>query len=430
MNKKINIGIVGLGQIGIYLYKELNLKKKDIEKKTGKIIKIVAISAKNKNKKRRFPISKKIFYKDPLLIFKKEKIDILFECIGLSDGISKKVVEAALKNRIHVITPNKALISKHGDNLSKLAEKNRVNLEFEAAVAGGIPILRTIKEGLATNRINKVYGILNGTTNFILSSMDFDKLDFDFALKKAQKLGYAERNPKADLAGFDVADKLRILSALCFNSTINYKNIYIEGINNIDQKDVQYSNQLGFKIKLLGLAEKNNNTIVQKVFPALVKNNSSTAKINGVLNNVVLEGKPIGSIEMIGEGAGPKATVSAISSDIISIMKGSIKLPLNTSIEEKNKYKFRDMLNESYESYLRFDLNVKNTGLVQNIIRKIKKSGIFIQKYKKINFNSNKFFSLIIITKKTKDPYLRRIVKSFKNKKIYKCVKFIRIQKV
>ena len=426
MNRKFNIAIIGLGNIGSYLYTFLKQKRKILSKNSRVDLNISHIC----DKKRKFKVSKNKWLINYLDAPKIKEIDLIVELIGGAEGAAKKLVFSALKNKKHVVTANKALIAKYGNQLAKIAEKNKVNLEYEAAVCGGIPVIRGIKDGLITNQINKVYGIFNGTTNFILSSMDFDKLDFDFALKKAQKLGYAERNPKADLAGFDVADKLRILSALCFNSTINYKNIYIEGINNIDQKDVQYSNQLGFKIKLLGLAEKNNNTIVQKVFPALVKNNSSTAKINGVLNNVVLEGKPIGSIEMIGEGAGPKATVSAISSDIISIMKGSIKLPLNTSIEEKNKYKFRDMLNESYESYLRFDLNVKYTGLVQNIIRKIKKSGIFIQKYKKINFNSNKFFSLIIITKKTKDPYLRRIVKSFKNKKIYKCVKFIRIQKV
>ena len=426
MNRKFNIAIIGLGNIGSYLYTFLKQKRKILSKYSRVDLNISHIC----DKKRKFKVSKNKWLINYLDAPKIKEIDLIVELIGGAEGAAKKLVFSALKNKKHVVTANKALIAKYGNQLAKIAEKNKVNLEYEAAVCGGIPVIRGIKDGLITNQINKVYGIFNGTTNFILSSMDFDKLDFDFALKKAQKLGYAERNPKADLAGFDVADKLRILSALCFNSTINYKNIYIEGINNIDQKDVQYSNQLGFKIKLLGLAEKNNNTIVQKVFPALVKNNSSTAKINGVLNNVVLEGKPIGSIEMIGEGAGPKATVSAISSDIISTMKGSIKLPLNTSIEEKNKYKFRDMLNESYESYLRFDLNVKNTGLVQNIIRKIKKSGIFIQKYKKINFNSNKFFSLIIITKKTKDPYLRRIIKSFKNKKIYKCVKFIRIQKV
>ena len=171
MKKNIDIAIVGLGQVGIYLYNELNSKKKEIEIKTGKKINIIAISAKNKNKKRRFNIDKKIFYSDPMKIFKEKKIDVLFESIGLSDGISKKIVETSLKNKINVITPNKALIAKHGDYLAKLAEKNNVNLEFEASVAGGIPILRTIKEGLATNKIKKVYGILNGTTNYILTEM-------------------------------------------------------------------------------------------------------------------------------------------------------------------------------------------------------------------------------------------------------------------
>ena len=186
MIQNFNIAVVGLGQVGIYLLNELITKKKDIEIKTGKKINIVAISAKNINKKRRFKINKKIFYKNPLNIFKKKKIDILFEVIGLSDGISKKIVETALKNKIHVITPNKALIAKHGDYLSKLAEFNKVNLEFEASVAGGIPILRTIKEGLATNKISKIYGILNGTCNYILSEMTSSKDSFQNILNKAQ----------------------------------------------------------------------------------------------------------------------------------------------------------------------------------------------------------------------------------------------------
>ena len=222
MKNLINIAVVGLGQVGIYLLNELNTKKKDIEIKTGKKINIVAISAKSKNKKRRFKINKKIFYKNPLEIFKHKKVDILFEAIGLSDGISKKVVETALKKKIHVITPNKALISKHGNNLTKLAEKNKVNLEFEASVAGGIPILRSIKEGLVTNKISKVYGILNGTSNYILSEMENSSENFSDVLKKAQTLGYAEPgNPKLDLNGFDAFAKVRILSALAFNNFFN-----------------------------------------------------------------------------------------------------------------------------------------------------------------------------------------------------------------
>jgi len=227
MNKFINIAIVGLGQIGIYLYNELNIKKKEIEVKSGKKIKIVAISAKNKNKKRNFNIDKKIFYSNPLTIFKSKKVDILFESIGQSDGISKKIVETALRNKVNVITPNKALIAKHGDYLAKLAEKNNVNLEFEASVAGGIPILRTIKEGLATNKINKIYGILNGTTNYILTEMEKTGENFDKVLKKAQLLGYAEPgNPKLDLNGFDAFAKVRILSSLAFNSKQNKQDLW------------------------------------------------------------------------------------------------------------------------------------------------------------------------------------------------------------
>ena len=188
MNKSINIAVVGLGQVGSYLLNELNTKKKDIELKTGKKINVVAISARNINKKRQFKINKKIFFKNPLDIFSKTKIDILFEAIGLSDGISKKVVETALKKKIHVITPNKALISKHGNELAKIAELNNVNLEFEASVAGGIPILRSIKEGLATNKISKVYGILNGTSNYILSEMENSNQSFSDVLKKHKNL--------------------------------------------------------------------------------------------------------------------------------------------------------------------------------------------------------------------------------------------------
>ena len=247
MTKKLNIAIVGLGQIGNYLYNELNTKKKDILKKTGKIISVSAISAKNINKKRKYKINKKIFYKDPFKIFKNNKIDILIEAIGQSDGISKKIVEFALKNKIHVVTPNKALISKHGNDLSKLAEKNKVNLEFEASLGGGIPVLRTIKEGLATNKISKVYGILNGTCNYILSEMEETKSGFSTVLKKAQLLGYAEPgNPKLDLNGYDALAKVKILSALAFNNKVSNSKCLMEGIENIEYKDLEIANQLNY----------------------------------------------------------------------------------------------------------------------------------------------------------------------------------------
>ena len=249
MKKKVNIAVVGLGQIGIYLLNELNTKKKDTELKTGKKINVIAVSAKNPNKKRKFKINKKIFYKNPLDIIKKLNVDILFESIGKSDGISKKIVENSLKNKIHVITPNKALISKHGDYLSKLAEANKVNFEFEASVCGGIPILRTIKEGLATNKISKIYGILNGTSNYILSEMEISKDNLQNVLKKAQKLGYAEPgNAKLDLDGSDALSKVKILSSLGYNMKISRSKCLKEGIQNIESEDIDISNKLNFII--------------------------------------------------------------------------------------------------------------------------------------------------------------------------------------
>ena len=312
MKKKINLAIVGLGQIGIYLYNELNLKKKEIETKTGKSIAIVAISARNINKKRRFKINKKNFYKNPLKIIKEKKIDILFECIGSSDGISKKIVEKAIKNKIHVITPNKALISKHGDYLSNLAEKNKVNLEFEASVGGGIPILRTIKEGLATNVITKVYGILNGTCNYILSEMETTKDTFQNVLKKAQKLGYAEPgNPKLDLNGNDALAKVKILSSLSFNKKISNSKCLMEGIESIESKDFDMAGQLNLRIKLLGITEIVNNKLFERVHPCMVKKDTYIGNISGVMNAVILEGKPVGESVLQGEGAGPGPTSSA-----------------------------------------------------------------------------------------------------------------------
>ena len=332
----LNIAVVGLGQVGNYLLNELNTKKKEIELITGKRINVVAVSAKNIKKKRKFKVNKNIFFKNPLDIFKLNKVDILFEAIGMSDGISKKVVETALRNKIHVITPNKALISKHGDYLAKLAEDNNVNLEFEASVAGGIPILRTIKEGLATNKITKVYGILNGTSNYILSEMRNSKDSFANVLKKAQKLGYAEPgNPKLDLNGFDAFAKVRILSALAFNTKISKYKCLMEGIEKIELKDIEIASQLNLRIKLLGISEIINGCLFETVHPCLVSKNSYIGNVSGVMNAVILEGKPVGESILQGEGAGPGPTSSSLLSDLLSILKGDIKKPfgiLTTSV--------------------------------------------------------------------------------------------------
>ena len=415
MKKNVNIAVVGLGQIGNYLLNELNIKKKDIELKTGKKIKVVAISAKNPNKKRKFKINKKIFYKNPLSLIRNNNIDILFEAIGNSDGISKKVVELALKNKIHVITPNKALIAKHGDYLSKIAEDKKVNLEFEASVAGGIPILRTIKEGLATNKITKVYGILNGTCNYILTEMENSKDTFANVLKKAQHLGYAEPgNPKLDLNGYDAFAKVRILSSLSFNKKISNKKCLMEGIENIDYKDIDIANQLNFRIKLLGITELINNQLFERVHPCLVKKDSYIGNVNGVMNAVIVNGNPIGESILQGEGAGPGATSSALMSDFLSILRGNIKYPFGLPQKKRKIPRFYNVDSYSNSLYLRLEVKDK-PGVLSQITRQLAKRKISVDRLIQIPNHKKKTASVVIITHKANEYNAQKFIKSIKS---------------
>jgi homoserine dehydrogenase len=428
MKKDINIAVIGLGQVGIYLLNELNIKKKDIELKTGKKINVVAVSARNISKKRRFKINKKIFYKNPLEIFNKVKIDILFEAIGLSDGISKKIVETALKKKIHVITPNKALISKHGDYLAKLAEVNHVNLEFEASVAGGIPILRTIKEGLATNKISKVYGILNGTTNYILSEMRNSRDSFSNVLKKAQKFGYAEpANPKFDLNGFDAFAKVRILSALAFNTKISKHKCLMEGIEKIELKDIEIANQLNLRIKLLGISNIIDGQLFETVHPCLVSKNSYIGNVSGVMNAIILEGKPIGESILQGEGAGPGPTSSSLLSDLLSILTGEIKYPFGISSNKRKLIKCYNVNNYTNSLYLRFEVKDK-PGVLSKITNRLAKYKISVKRLIQTPDKQNKKATVVIITHKTNELNSKNCLLNFKkDKDILKYPTLIRI---
>jgi homoserine dehydrogenase len=422
------IAIIGLGQVGNYLYRELNHKKKDIENKTGKRIQIVGISAKNKNKKRKYKINKNIFYSDPIKIIKDIKPDILFEVIGQADGISKKIVETALKNKIHVITPNKALISKHGDYLARLAEDNNVNLEFEASVAGGIPILRTIKESLATNKISKVYGILNGTSNYILSEMRESKESFINVLQKAQKLGYAEPgNPKLDLNGFDAFAKVRILSALAFGTKISKHKCLMEGIEKIELKDIEIANQLNLRIKLLGISEIITNKLFETVHPCLVSKNSYIGNVNGVMNAVIIEGKPVGESILQGEGAGPGPTSSSLLSDLLSILRSDIKKPFGVSCNQRKSIKCYNVDNYSNSLYLRFEVKDK-PGVLSKITNRLAKYKISVKRLIQTPDKRNNKATIVIITHKTNELNSKNCLSIFnKDKDILKYPTLIRI---
>ena len=424
--KKMNIAIIGLGNIGSYLYKYLNKNKKILSKKNNCIPNVLYISAKNKKKKRDFNVKKKQWLNNYLSATKKKDIDLIVELIGGAEGPAKKLVFSALKNKKHVVTANKALIAKYGDQLSKIAEKNRVNLEFEASVCGGVPIIRSLKEGLIANKINKVFGIFNGTSNYILSSMDKENKSFNEVLQNAKKLGYAESNPTSDLNGDDVASKLKILSSLCFNSFLN-KNIHVEGIKDIDKDDINYAKRLGYKIKLLGYAELIGKNIFQRVHPTLIKKSSYVGSIDGVLNAVIIDGIPVGQSIIQGDGAGPAATTSALISDISSILRGNIKFPFSISNKERKKLNFKQISERLFSAYFRFNV-IDKPGVLSNITQVFSRNKVSIKRLVQDPNKNKSSSSIIIITHPSKDKSLNKIIQTI-NKRSYvkKRSKLIRI---
>ena len=424
--KKLNIAIIGLGNIGSYLFKYLNENKKILTEKNNCAPVVSYVSAKNKNRKRNIKIKKNQWLDNYLDATKHKNIDLIVELIGGAEGAAKKLVFNALKNKKHVVTANKALIAKYGDQLSKIAEKNKVNLEFEAAVCGGVPIIRSLKEGLIANKITKIYGVFNGTSNYILSSMDKHNKSFKDVLHNAKKLGYAESNPSADLNGDDVAAKLKILASLCFNSFLNH-NIHVEGIRNIDKTDIDNANKLGYKIKLLGYAELINKKIYQRVHPTLIKKSTYVASIDGVLNAVIINGVPVGQSTIQGEGAGPSATTSALVSDISSILRGNIKFPFSISDAERKKLAFNNISNRLFSAYIRLEV-LDKPGVLSNITNIFSKNKVSIKRLVQNPNKSKKYSSIIIITHDSKDDDLKKILKEIEKKNyIKKTPKLIRI---
>ena len=430
MYKKINIAIVGFGNIGSYFYKTLIKNKKIIADKTGKIPVVKYISAKNIKKKRKVKIPKSKWVKNAISLTSKRDIDVVVELIGGSEGIAKKVVFSALKNKKHVITANKSLMAKYGDLLARIAEKNNVNLEFEASVAGGVPIIRSIKEGLIANKITKIYGILNGTTNYILSNMEKKGRDFFEVLKKAKKLGFAESNPMADLSGTDTADKIRILSSLAFNRAVSKNKILTEGIQNINLNDILYAKSLGYKIKLLAISEIKKNRLMEKVHPCLVSKDSHIANINGVLNAITIDGLPVGRSVFQGEGAGPGSTSSALISDLCSVLRGNVKFPFGVSFLLRKKIAKFNILNLVSSSYLRIEVK-DQPGVLSSITKIFSKNKISIKNLIQVPNKKNKVASIAIITHEAVEKNFNSLLLSLsKNKFVQKKPTFIRIEKV
>ncbi len=425
--KEFNIGIVGLGNIGLEVYKNIRKNASDIKKKTGFKLNIIKASARNIKKKRGVNFSKDVLEKNPLKIINNPKIDIIVELIGGADGMAKKVVFGALNNNKHVVTANKALIAKHGDALSVLAEKKQVNLLFEASVGGGIPIIRSIKQGLIANKLHHIYGILNGTTNYILTEMEKRNENFPNVLKDAQKLGYAESNPTADVDGYDAAAKISILSSIGFGSKIINKGFLVEGIRDIEIDDIRFTKNLGYKIKLLAISEKLGSKIKQRVHPCLIPFNLDVANIDDVTNAIVVDGNPIGRTIYEGPGAGKGPTSSAIISDITSIMLGNDEFSFGLSPSAKKNMKLFNFDNHVSKYYIRF-LTKDVPGVLSKITSSLAKNKISVSNLFQ-EPSRNKLANVMLVTHASKEQNIQKVLKTLKKqKKLFKKIVMIRVR--
>ncbi len=340
MSETLKLGLAGLGTVGVGVLDLLRAHRDLLARRTGRLIEVVAVSARSRHKPRgNHDLSQFAWYDDPVEMARSADIDIFIELIGGEDGPAKAAVEVALASGRHVVTANKALLAHHGTALARLAEERGVGLNFEAAVAGGIPIVKTLREALSGNRVNRVFGILNGTCNYILTKMEEEERDFADVLKEAQDLGYAEADPTFDIGGFDAAHKLAILTSLAFGTEISFTDVYVEGIEHVTLADIRYARELGYRIKLLGITVDTGEGIEQRVHPTLVPIGSAIAEISGVFNAVEVRGDFVDDVMLSGRGAGAHPTASAVVADIVDIARGIILPPLGIPTMELSPLK-------------------------------------------------------------------------------------------
>ncbi len=426
MSKSLGVGIAGLGTVGGGFLKQLKSFKTN--SKSDSNVKIIEIAVKNIKKKRNLSAKNLPLTSNALDLTSNKEIDVIIELIGGSSGIAYKLVKKALSNKKHVITANKALIATHGNELAAIAEKNNVCLNYEAAIAGGVPIVKAVRENLRFNKISKIYGILNGTCNYILTKMSRDKRDFKEVLKDAQKKGFAELDPTFDIQGIDAAHKISILSSLAFNIKIDFKGTYIEGISKIDSSDFIYAKELGYSIKLLAIAEKKGSQIEQRVHPCFVNQDSDISKVDNELNAIVVNDQVIGSNIFEGPGAGAGPTGASVMSDLMDILRGTYILPLGSSIKRKKKSVIKKITSLKFPYYLRI-LAKDKSGVMASITKVLSSYKVSIESIIQKPSKKKNYAEIILIIHNVKESTLILALKKIKDlNTVSSSVKLIRIE--
>jgi homoserine dehydrogenase len=356
MTKPLKLGLAGIGTVGVGVVRMLQAHGAALSARAGRPIELSAVCARRPLRDRGVDLSAYRWFEDARELAVDPEIDVFVELIGGDEGIAREAIEAALRAGKHVVTANKALLAHHGTALAALAERRGVALNFEAAVAGGIPIVKVMRESVVGNEISRVYGILNGTCNYILTVMQEEGRPFADVLAEAQANGYAEADPTFDVGGFDTAHKLSLLTSLAFGAKVSFDSVYVEGIQSIAPADIRAASDLGYRIKLLGVALKTESGIEQRVHPTMVPEHSALAEVNGVSNCVSIEGDFVGDIMLVGPGAGEKPTASSVVSDIADIARGLVMPPFVRPARELKPYKRAQMRAHEGGYYIRLSV--------------------------------------------------------------------------
>ncbi|MEM6389716.1 MAG: homoserine dehydrogenase [Pseudomonadota bacterium] len=404
MGEEIRLGVAGLGTVGAGVVKIVQGQAALLQQRTGRRVKISAVSARNRDKDRGVDLSAYPWEDDPVALARREDVDVLVELMGGADGPAKASVEAALAAGKDVVTANKAMLALHGQALAEAAEAAGSVLRFEAAVAGGIPVVKTLTEGLAGNRIERIVGVMNGTCNYILTRMDAEGLSYDEVFEAANQLGYLEADPQLDVGGIDAGHKLSLLAAIGFGTRVSFGDMVLEGIDRVSIDDIRLAGDMNYKIKLLGVAQMTGRGLEQRMTPCLVPSSSPLGQLEGATNMVVLEGDAVGQIVLRGAGAGEGPTASAVMADICDIARGlrvstfgqaagALAQPTPASTQAPGAY------------YLRMGLEDK-PGALAKIATVLGENGISIDRMRQYGHPGQKDAPVLIVTHKTDRPSL------------------------
>jgi homoserine dehydrogenase len=406
MTRPLSVGVAGLGTVGGGVLKMLRDNADIVAARAGRPIAVTAVSARDRSKDRGFPVTGLRWYEDPVALAADPNVDVIVELIGGSEGPARALVEAAIAAGKPFVTANKALMAVHGAELAAAAEERGVPLGFEAAVAGGIPVIKALREGLSGNRISAVAGILNGTCNYILTQMRERGREFADVLADAQKLGYAEADPSFDIDGIDAAHKLAILAALAFGRPVAFDHVHVEGIRRISAVDIAFATELGYRIKLLGIARQTEAGIEARVHPCMVPENAPIARVDGVFNAVVAEGDFVGRVMLEGRGAGEGPTASAVVADLIDIARNRTTPVWGAAGASLSSAPSVPMSNHVGPYYLRL-MVVDRPGVIADVTAILRDMGVSLESMLQRGRSPGEAVPVVLVTHETKESAMR-----------------------